>query len=347
MRSLPSSTRRGSTLFAAALCAVASLLVVGSDDALAATPKPDRIQVDLIAGSPAPGGTPTAAVPTTLVEASTSGVTPAPEQVFTISVSFWAGTEPAAFSKDTALTVTSPQGAVVVLDGLATAGATSAQVRATMTTPVNQVQLTVDDVARGQGANYVAAGTTSAAQRFDVVEDLRYVPSTRGTALTAGIGGDDGTCTAPTRANPVCGLAQLPLGAVSNNVLLSVGACDTVYARCGSSDGSVVQLLADLDEEVSTPTGTVTQDLYSKTAPAALVMACDKVLCGQGSIQKQTLNYSLAGNAALQPVPPCPAKNTIGTTQEVCVDYVQSKRDNASDTFLFFLFTRDGRVSVG
>ena len=31
----------------------------------------------------------------------------------------------------------------------------------------------------------------------------------------------------------------------------------------------------------------------------------------------------------------------------VCVDYVQSKRDGASDTILYLLFTRDLRGGIG
>ena len=56
--------------------------------------------------------------------------------------------------------------------------------------------------------------------------------------------------------------------------------------------------------------------------------------------------YSLQGNAALTEAPACPTKNTIGSSQVVCVDYVQSQRDNAGDTMLYLLFTEDARISV-
>jgi hypothetical protein len=123
-------------------------------------------------------------------------------------------------------------------------------------------------------------------------------------------------------------------------VLLSLGACDSAYAGCGSTRGSLVQTLADLHDEV-------TGDLYTKTSPATLFMKCDKSLCGSGSIQSKTLSYSLKGNAALQTAPACPAKGTVGADQDACVDYVVSKRDGSGDTYLYLLFTEDARVSFG
>ncbi|MDQ3483890.1 MAG: hypothetical protein M3445_00490, partial [Actinomycetota bacterium] len=133
---------------------------------------------------------------------------------------------------------------------------------------------------------------------------------------------------------PVCGVVILPQGAVSDQVLLSLGACDSAYSGCGSAAGSVVQTLADLT------------DRYSKDAPAAMLVKCDKSLCGSGSIQSKRLSYSLKGNDSLAPAEACPAKGTVGS-EPACVDYVQSKRDGSGDTFLYLLFTKDARVSVG
>ena len=56
--------------------------------------------------------------------------------------------------------------------------------------------------------------------------------------------------------------------------------------------------------------------------------------------------YSLQGNTRLTQAPACPRRTPSEATQVVCVDYVQSQRDNAGDTMLFLLFTRDARVSV-
>jgi hypothetical protein len=119
--------------------------------------------------------------------------------------------------------------------------------------------------------------------------------------------------------------------------VLSIGACDASYAACGSAKGAVVQALANLSDP-----------RYSKTAPATLVVKCDKSLCGTGAIQKVHLNFTLSGNGTLdQAALACPAKNTIGPDQIACVDYVQSKRDGSGDTHLYLLFAQDMRTSVG
>jgi hypothetical protein len=87
-------------------------------------------------------------------------------------------------------------------------------------------------------------------------------------------------------------------------------------------------------------------DGYEKTAPATILVRCDKTLCGGGSIQSKRLSYTLSGNDALKTAAACPAKGTVGA-EPACVDYVQSRRDGSGDTFLFLLFSRDARVSVG
>ncbi len=153
-------------------------------------------------------------------------------------------------------------------------------------------------------------------------------------AASAGIGGDDNSCTQATTANPVCGVLVLPYGAPSG-VLLSLGACDTTYAKCGSTKGAVVQALVDLSG-----------GSYSKTSPATLVVKCDKSLCGGGAIQNVHLNFSFDGNTPLAPASACPAKSTVGPDQEACVDYVQSKRDGSGDTHLYLLFARDLRGGI-
>ena len=137
-----------------------------------------------------------------------------------------------------------------------------------------------------------------------------------------------------TSADPVCGSLQLPQGATSSQVLLSRGLCDAAYAGCGSARGSVVQFLADLG------------GLYTKTSPARMIVRCDKSLCGNRGLTKIRLNYSLLGNAALGPAPACATKNRIGQSQEVCVDYRSSSRDNAGDSHLHLLLTHDARISV-
>jgi hypothetical protein len=179
----------------------------------------------------------------------------------------------------------------------------------------------------------VTPGTSSPEQWFDVLAELRLEASATGTPFTAGIGGDS-NCASATPANPVCGTLQLPNGAQSSQVLLSRGLCDAAYTDCRSNLGSVIQFLGDLE------------GLYTRTSPASMTVRCDKSLCGAGAIKGYGLSYSLLGNAALAPAPKCPKKNRIGNGQEVCVDYVQSTRDNAGDTHLLLLLTGDARISV-
>ena len=119
--------------------------------------------------------------------------------------------------------------------------------------------------------------------------------------------------------------------------MLSLGSCGDAYSGCSDARGSVVQALADLGE---------TGELYTRDDPAAMILKCDKTLCLPGAIQGIVLSFSLDGNAALEAAPACPAKNTIGAEQQACVDYVQSTRDGAGDSLLYFLFPADVRTSI-
>lgn len=315
----------------AALAVLALALTgVGLQSGVAAggSPKPVRIVVDRVFSSlSAPVGTPEGAVPYALVVAG---------EPFSVQVSFYdAAGEPASFAQDTSLSITTNTGSANLpqpATGTAPGGATSVTLTTSLPSPANQVRVTV--AAPGlKGPKAVTPGTSSPDQRFDVLAELRLEDSAAGSPFTAGIGGDS-NCTSATRDNPVCGVLMLPNGAQSSQVLLSRGLCDATYAGCGSARGSVIQFLGDLD------------GLYTPTSPAAMLVRCDKSLCGRGAIAKTVLNYSLLGNAALGPAPACPAKNTIGSGQEVCVDYVQSTRDNAGDTLLYLLLTSDARISV-
>ncbi|HET7349350.1 MAG TPA: hypothetical protein VFJ28_00270 [Marmoricola sp.] len=306
----------------------AAVALVGLQATVAsADPPPARIDlVEVFSDTVAPSGTPTTAVPYVLAEAGD------PVHV-RIEVRDAAGTL-TSFNKATQLVVTASTGAgnqpVPDPSWVIPAGVSTHVLTTSLAQPANQVRLTLA-VATGRGQpTGPAPGVASDAQLFDVLAEIRLEQSTPGFAR--GIGGD-GTCTEATPERPVCGVVRLPNGAVSAQVLLSLGVCDSAYAGCSSARGSVVQVLADM-------TGR-----YTKTSPATVVMKCDKTLCGGAAIHKQMLSYSLAGNAALTTAAPCPAKNTIGAAQEVCVDYVESERDRSGDTHLHLLFTRDARVS--
>ena len=333
--SQPSSAARRH--IAVVLALLASLFAVvggmGSSAATAASLAPVSLRIDTVTSdTAAPDGTPGGAVPTVIVKTG--------DRVH-VTVSFYDSTgAPASFQKDTKVSVTSSGGGLSQLTSTVPRGATSATLDVRFSQAANQVLLTV--TVPGKAGTAITA-TSSSGQRFDVLTELRFVDAAPGTSLRQGIGGDDSTCTNATPTNPVCGVVILPNGATGTTgidgtktqVLLSLGLCDSVYAACGSPKGAVVQTLTGLS------------GLYAKTAPAALLMKCDKTLCSGGQIQDQRLNFSLAGNNALQVAPPCPAKGTVGADQDACVDYVQSKRDGSGDTLLYLLFTQDMRGSMG
>lgn len=307
-----------------------ALVTVGLQTGLAAgaPPKPVLIQVDRVFSSlSAPSGTPDAAVPYALVVAG---------QPFSVEVSFYDSEgQPAAFGQDTPLSISTTTGSgnqPVPATGTAVAGETTATLTTTLSQPANQVRVTVSAPTL-KGPKAVTPGTSSTDQRFDVLSELRYEAVTQGAAFSAGIGGQ-ANCAAATRDDPVCGTLMLPSGAFSSQVLLSRGLCDAAYAGCGSNRGSVLQFLADIE------------GLYTSTSPATMLVRCDKSLCGRQAIAKTGLSYSLLGNAALTPAPACPAKNTLGDLQEVCVDYVASTRDNAGDSLMYLRLRKDARISV-
>jgi hypothetical protein len=150
---------------------------------------------------------------------------------------------------------------------------------------------------------------------------------------------DQAVCPTPTPQVPTCGYLLLPNGA-NGHVTLSLGSCDGV-ADCraaGPTEALVVMALADLKDQEGDP-------LYGNQAPATLVVACDKVLCGQAGVPKLPLLFSFADSGPLtEEAPPCPAKGVLGEGQEACVDYVQSTRDNG-DLYSYLLFDRDLRAS--
>lgn len=300
-------------------------------------PAPTRIEIVSVTSLPvrvAPPETPELAVPNLLVQTG---------DTLEVTVHLYDGALDAAFNKDTPLRLTTNRGTLSGVVAVAPADLSTAVLTATITGVVNQVVVTVDDTATGKKASDILPDSWDDPddEIFDVVSEVRSVTSRTG--LQQGIGGQD-DCTIATKQKPVCGIVELPNGARSPNVVLSTGACDAndaaqPYAPCVDQSGTVVQVLADLGEG--------DQALYDVDSPATLVMKCDKALCGGGSIQNRTLYYSLAGNALLEPIAACPAKGTLAVAGTPCLDYVQSKRDGSGDSYYYFLFDRDARVSVG
>ena len=148
----------------------------------------------------------------------------------------------------------------------------------------------------------------------------------------------DPSCPVPTPEVPTCGYLLLPNGA-RGNVTLSLGSCDGI-ADCrtaGETSALVVLGVVDLKDLLGDP-------LYTKEAPATLVVACDLVLCGQAGVPKLPLLVDLTNTGPLTEAPPCPAKGVLGENQQACVDYVQSTR-NDGDLFTYLLFEHDARAS--
>lgn len=321
--SLAGRPRRLAFVLALVVSMLVAVGIVASGTATAVSPAPTAVVIDRVrSDTPVPAGTPAGAAPTLLAQVN---------DLVHIDVRFVdAAGAPASFTKDTPVVVTSNQGALTQVTKTIARGATFGTLDVRFPNAANQVELTVSVAVKG--GTLVATTRGNPAQVFDVVTQLRTAPAARNQFLREGIGGD-ADCQVATATKPVCGILILANGAGSASVALSVGLCTGV--NCVNPNGSVVQALANLT------------DLYSKAAPATLLMKCDKTLCGGGRIADHTVRYSQAATGDLVEAPACPAKGTIGTNQVACVDYVQSSRDGSGDTLLYLLFTKDMRGSIG
>jgi len=149
----------------------------------------------------------------------------------------------------------------------------------------------------------------------------------------------DPDCSLPSPGSPVCGQLLLPNGG-NGTVLMSVGSCASILS-CRAGGGTQAELVTaavDLKDAQGNP-------LYTRAAPATFVLACDKVLCGNGGAAQVPVTIDLTNTGSFATVPACPAKGVVGAGQDVCLDTVQTKRDNAGDTFSYILFVHDIRGS--
>ena len=298
----------------------------------------DRVYSDV----PVPSGLPTGAQPYVVVKKGDS---------FSVVVSFTdARGRSTSFDVPTTLSMSlkssssTAAGAVLTSENVTVAkGERTVLLTGSIADATNQVVLTVKTV--GDPVLTPALTTDSGlGQRFDVLSTYNSATP----AAEQGIGGSDERCASATALAPVCGTLLLPNKAASSQVFMSLGPCDsTTYTNCGNRlGGSIVQVLADLTRpNLANPGQEI--DLYTKTSPATLILRCDTSLCGTAAIRGIPVNFTLSGNGALGPAPACPRKGTVGTSQDLCVDYVQSKRDGASDTILYLLFTHDLRGGIG
>lgn len=176
-------------------------------------------------------------------------------------------------------------------------------------------------VARGS-----SKGTASPpSDEFNVLLSSSSTPQDTALSQIGGIAGTDGSGCTATPESPICADLLLPNGS-DTGILMSLGLCDGL----GKCVGSDAQALVGLSQ-------------YGPDDPATMIVKCDKTLCGGGGINKQKLAVEPSGGGGFVTAPACPAKNDLGSLP-FCVDYVQSTRDNAGDTFLYLLFLHDVRA---
>jgi hypothetical protein len=175
---------------------------------------------------------------------------------------------------------------------------------------------------------------SSAAHPVDVALKASSSPTSTAFWGTAGA-----TPCAPdnTTGNRVCADLVLPAG-VTSDVVLTTGLCDAVVT-CGANK-DLVQVLADL-------TG------VTRTKPATLILKCDKSACAGGGVPSYYVLFSISPDSSvpLSTAPACSKKGVVDLAYMTpdggyCVDYRQSKRDNAGDLHLYLLFTQDARGSM-
>lgn len=308
----------------AALSATAALSVAGAAAGVAGTVTPTGIQASAATSNTGLGG----AVPAVLTTAGAPSSAP-----FTLTVTLVpAG---ATFTSDTALNLTAtvaggaPNGSLDPARVTMPAGRTTDSFTVSYSAVANDVQVTAAVAKKGK-LSAVLPGTTAA---FDVLKTLEtFGPDNP--ALTTGLGVGNADCTQATTESE-CGTLVLSNGFSSAAGALSLGACTT---GLGCTKGSqVVQFIADLGSG------------YSTTNPALLIVRCAKTLCHGGGVNSYTLKVSFSATGPLNLTSaPCVTKgvalDAAGNT--FCTDYVQSHRDNAGDTLLYFLFTEDMRGST-
>ena len=309
----------------AALSAAAALSVAGAAAGVAGTVAPTGIQASAATSNTGLGG----AVPAVLTTAGAPSDHP-----FTLTVTL--APAGASFTTDTVLNLTAtvaggaPNGSLDPAKVTMPAGQTTDSFTVSYSAVANDVQVTAA-VAKAKGKlSAVQPGTT---QPFDVLKTLEtFGPDDP--ALTTGLGVGNADCTAATTESE-CGTVVLSNGFSSAAGALSLGACTT---GLGCTKGSqVVQFIADLGST------------YTTTNPALLIVRCAKTLCRGGAVSSYTLKVSFSATGPLDLTSaPCVNKgvalDAAGNT--FCTDYVQSHRDNAGDTLLYFLFTEDMRGST-
>lgn len=190
----------------------------------------------------------------------------------------------------------------------------------------------------GKGQKLVT-GSSVATDPVAGVFDVGYDVVLQGpTSAPVTLGGD---CTA-TPDVPLCAKVLLHKGMATRSAL-AVGACTTYYtnpadpdsAACSKTTGRIVSFMADVELT------------YTREDPATIILVCDKSYCRGGGISSYTLNTRLDWNAlTFTDAPACQVKGQVPAGVPHCVDYVQSRRDNAGDLILYWLVAFDPRGAI-
>lgn len=309
------------------LCAALLIAALGEATAARAVApvQPTLIQseVSSTVQSPCPPGDSNCGDPGVIVEQGSP---------FLLTVTLSANGVAATFTKDTTLTLSAT--------GPGTLSTSS------VTMPANTSTFTFDNVSYAPFANSVtvtaatngkgktASVTATPSNAFNVLQSLKFDSANPGVPFQDGAGPD--ACATVTAANPICGYLVLPHGA-GTQVLLSTGACTSLGCN---TKGTVTQVIADLHDSAGNA-------LYSRTDPATLIIKCYRTVCGSGGVSKLLgLAAGSTESGALTQTQPCPAKNTIGPSQNYCTDQVQNARDNADESSIYVLFFDDFRGSI-
>jgi hypothetical protein len=141
----------------------------------------------------------------------------------------------------------------------------------------------------------------------------------------------------PNSDEPTCG--HLITKSAAGDVVMSVGSCDGLGPNntnpcrtVGGASALVVTLFADIQNSRDDPNAT-------------MILACDKVLCGQTGVPKLPVYFTPQNTGPLNDVaaPACQRKGVLDAGLKACVDYVSSMRSD-SDLYLFVLFNGDARI---
>jgi hypothetical protein len=244
---------------------------------------------------------------------------------FVLTLTLTAAGQPAAFNKDTVLTLTAPgpgslSAATVTMSG----GLSTQQFTLSYAPYANGITVTASVGSKGKPSTVISTPSNG----FDVLQTLKTDSASPGVGFTDGTGLEN--CAVSNATSPVCGYLILPNGSGSG-VLLSSGSCAGI--GCNGA-GLVAQVITDMG------------GLYSRTSPATMIIKCYRTICGKGGVNKYTAVASQDATGSLTAVPACPSKGVVGADQRFCTDYVQSTRDGADNLLLFVLFFDDFRLSI-